>query len=126
MTDYCLMKMADRPAYVIGSIVKETENHLVVYYPVVLSLYNTPDGMEVITSKYLPFSETDEVMFMKSSIHAVTRPKQSFINHYLKFIKEWRDEGGEKDLENRILGIVSESNEDELDDEEPEQGTTIH
>lgn len=126
---YILLKMADRPAYLIGQIMEENRDEVVLYYPVMISVYTDDHGMQVVTSKYMPFAKDDLVSIVKTSIHGVASPKEKLIDSYKKFIKEWRDEGVEKILEARILGErdpVPEHAVTTLDEAPPVEGEMIH
>ena len=101
---YVLLKMADRSAFVIGQVIEESRDEVVLYYPVQVTVYNDHEGMNIITSKYLPFAEGDLVSIVKTSIHSVAAPKQSLIAKYIEFKERWRTKGIENQLEDAILG----------------------
>lgn len=126
---YVLLKMADRPAYLMGQLMEEGRDDVVLYYPTIITVYNDEDGMQVITSKYLPFALDDMVSIVKTSIHAIATPKQTLIQHYLNFVKRWRDEGLERILEARMIGArdpVIAPQDMSLNDEPPAEGDVKH
>lgn len=127
---YILLKMAHQPSYLIGELISESHYDVVLYYPVTISCFYDDQGMQVITSKYLPFAMDDEVSIVKSAIHAVATPKKRLVENYLNFVTRWRDGGLEKVLEARIVGDEEppiESKDDRvLTDEPPEPGQRKH
>ena len=126
---YVLLKMADRPAYLMGQLMEEGRDDVVLYYPVLVTVYNDEEGMSVVSSKYLPFAKDDLVSIVKTSIHAIATPKQKFIQHYLEFIKRWRDEGLERLLEARMLGErdpVIAPRDKTLNEDPPAEGEMKH
>jgi len=126
---YVMMKMADRPAYLIGRIMEESDSEVVLYYPVIIAVYVDEQGMQVITSKYMPFAKDDLVSIVKTSIHGIASPNDKLINAYKTFMKNYRDSGQEKVLEARILGErepIPELAIPTLDEEPPMEDEMIH
>jgi hypothetical protein len=122
---YILLRMTDRPSYLIAELVEEGRDDVVLYYPAVVSVYSDEEGMQIITSKYLPFAVNDLVSIVKTSIDAIATPKETMIKFYLEFVKRWRDGGLEKILESRIIGEKQEE-EHVLSTEKPRFFDTVH
>lgn len=123
---YVLLKMADRPAYLIGQLMEESRDEVVLYYPTLVTVYNDEGGMQVVTSKYLPFAAGDLVAIVKTSIHAIATPKETLIKYYLEFVKRWQGEGFERLLESRILGVEEPASTSTLTNDVPHEGDKIH
>lgn len=126
---FILIKMADRPAYLIAQLLSENHSEVTLYYPVLITIYHDDDGMQIVSSKYLPFAKDDLVAIVKTSIHAISTPKDKLIKFYLEFVKRWREEGLEKILEARILGErdpVPEQSIQTLSPEPPAKDEAIH
>ncbi len=101
---YILLKVSDRSAFLIGQLLEETENEVVVHFPVVMAIgLDDNDELNVTASKWFPFCVDDVVQIPKETIVAVASPKQNVIDHYQRFMAE-TPEVQDDSLENAVLG----------------------
>lgn len=101
---YILLKVSDRSAFLIGQLLEETENEVVVHFPVVMAIgLDDNDELNVTASKWFPFCVDDVVQIPKETIVAVASPKQNVIDHYQRFMAE-TPEVQDDTLENEVLG----------------------
>lgn len=101
---FILLKIGDRSAFLVGKLVEESENDIVLHFPVIMTIgLDENEDIEINTSKWFPFCASDIVQIPKEAIVAIASPKQNIINHYLKFIAE--NPGiCDESLENEAIG----------------------
>lgn len=105
MAAFILVKLNDDDSFIIGELHNETEDDVVLKYPVVVRLRTTVNQTtNVTTSKLMPFSENNIVALKKSSIIAFTKPNERIIKYYLRFMENFRKILDE-DLENDICSL---------------------
>lgn len=121
---YVMLKFNDRPAYVIGRVLEETKSEVLLHWPMMLGIYHGDQGMEVYSQKYMPFAKSDLVSIVKTSLHAISTPKNEFIAYYLKFKERWTGKL-ETQLEHDALGIKPKEKEVVIDEDVPE-GAVFH
>jgi len=129
MAAFILVKLSDDDSFIIGELHNESEDDVVMKYPVVVRLRTTVNQTtNVTTSKLMPFSENNIVALKKSSIIAFSKPNERIIKYYLKFLEKFQillDE----DLEKDICGLQDDYNDSplsiEIDDEEDGEGLTM-
>lgn len=129
MAAFILVKLSDDDSFIIGELHNETDDDVVMKYPVVVRLKTTINQTtNVTTSKLMPFSENNIVALKKSSIVAFSKPNERIIKYYLKFLDKFQillDE----DLEKDICGLQDDYNDSplsiEIDDEEDGEGLTM-
>lgn len=86
---YILLKVSDRSAFLVGQLLEETDNEVVVHFPVVMTIgLNEEDELNINASKWFPFCVDDVVQIPKETIVAVASPKQNVIDYYQKFMAE--------------------------------------
>lgn len=129
MAAFILVKLSDDDSFIIGELHNETEDDVVMKYPVVVRLRTTINQTtNVTTSKLMPFSENNIVALKKSSIVSFSKPNERIIKYYLKFLEQFQRILDE-DLENDICGLQDEYNNSplgvEIDDEDDIEGLTI-
>lgn len=108
MAAFILVKLSDDDSFVIGELHNETEDDVVMKYPVVVRLKTTVNQTtNVTTSKLMPFSENNIVALKKTSIIAFSKPNEKIIKYYLRFMENFRKVLDE-DLENDICGLQDE------------------
>ena len=117
---FMLMKLSDSDNFIVGKLVKETDNEIIISYPISIRL--TPNAMgttSVSTTKMMPFSKNNLVAIMKPKIVAMSKPNEKIIGYYNNFVEKYGKLYDEL-LEDDILGIKLKEDElpnDELDDE---------
>jgi hypothetical protein len=117
---FMLMKLSDSDNFIVGKLVKETDNEIIISYPISIRL--TPNAMgttSVSTTKMMPFSKNNLVAIMKPKIVAMSKPNEKIIGYYNNFVEKYGKLYDEL-LEDDILGIKLKEEElpnDELDDE---------
>jgi hypothetical protein len=124
MAAFILVKLSDDDSFIIGELHNETEDDVVMKYPVVVRLRTTVNQTtNVTTSKLMPFSENNIVALKKTSIIAFSKPNEKIIKYYLKFMDNFRKILDE-DLENDICGIQDEYG-DSLDYEDEDEADSV-
>lgn len=117
---FMLMKLSDSDNFIIGKLVDENTDTIIVEYPISIRL--TPNAMgttSVSTTKMMPFSMNNKVAIMKPKIVAMSKPNEKIIGYYNNFVEKYGKLYDEL-LEDDILGIKLKEDElpnDELDDE---------
>lgn len=117
---FMLMKLSDSDNFIVGKLVKETDNEIIISYPISIRL--SPNAMgttSVSTTKMMPFSKNNLVAIMKPKIVAMSKPNEKIIGYYNNFVEKYGKLYDEL-LEDDILGIKLKEEElpnDELDDE---------
>lgn len=115
MAAFILIKLGDDDSFIIGEMHKETDDEIVLKYPIVIRLKTTvSQTTNVTTSKLMPFSENNIVGLKKSAIVGFTKPNERIIKYYLKFLERFQkllDENLEKD----ICGLQEDYNDSSLD-----------
>lgn len=128
MAAFILVKLSDDDSFVIGELHNETEDDVVMKYPVVVRLRTTVNQTtNVTTSKLMPFSENNIVAMKKSSIVAFSKPNERIIKYYLRFLERFQKILDE-DLENDICGLqegYSDPLDEEIDDDMDDEGITM-
>ena len=125
MAAFILVKLSDDDSFVIGELHNETEDDVVLKYPVVVRLKTTVNQTtNVTTSKLMPFSENNIVALKKTAIVGFSKPNERIIKYYLKFLENFQSML-DNDLENDICGLqdgYSDPLDYEMDDEEEDMG----
>ena len=125
MAAFILVKLSDDDSFIIGELHNETEDDVVMKYPVVIRLKTTINQTtNVTTSKLMPFSENNIVALKKNTIIAFSKPNERIIKYYLKFLERFQKILDE-DLENDICGLqdgYSNPLDIEIDDEDEDAG----
>ena len=125
MAAFILVKLSDDDSFVIGELHNETEDDVVLKYPVVVRLRTTVNQTtNVTTSKLMPFSENNIVALKKTAIVGFSKPNERIIKYYLKFLENFQTML-DNDLENDICGLqdgYSNPLDYEIDDEEEDMG----
>lgn len=130
------MKLSDSDVFVVGEIKTESENEIIVSYPIIIRMMPNSSGTtSVATSKMMPFSKNNMVAIMKSKIVAMSKPNDKIIEYYKDFINTYGKVFDDV-LEDDILGIHREdTNETTRDDTEednvvvlrrPTSNTSMH
>ncbi|MDC3266336.1 hypothetical protein OAU13_00255 [bacterium] len=123
MAAFILVKLSDDDSFVVGELHNETDEEVVLKYPIAVKLKTTINQTtNVSTSKLMPFSENNIVALRKQSIVGFTKPNERIIKYYLRFLNNFQKLLDE-DLENDILGLqdsYSDPLDIELDDEDIE------
>lgn len=124
MAAFILVKLSDDDSFVIGELHNETEDDVVMKYPVTIRLRTTVNQTtNVTTSKLMPFSENNIVALKKTAIVGFSKPNEKIIKYYLKFLERFQKVLDE-DLENDICGLQDDYNDSpigiEMDDEDEE------
>lgn len=118
MAAFILVKLSDDDSFVIGELHNETDEDVVLKYPVVVRLRTTVNQTtNVSTSKLMPFSENNIVALKKTAIVGVSKPNERIIKYYLRFLERFQKILDE-DLENDICGLQDDYNEHSLDYED--------
>jgi len=122
MAAFILVKLSDDDSFIIGELHNESEDDVVMKYPVVIRLKTTINQTtNVTTSKLMPFSENNIVALKKTSIIAFSKPNERIIKYYLTFMERFQRILDE-DLEKDICGLQDEYSDSplgvEIDDEE--------
>lgn len=122
MAAFILVKLSDDDAFVVGELHNETDEEVVLKYPIVMRLRTTiQQTTNVSTSKMMPFSENNIVALRKQSIVGFTKPNEKIIKYYLRFLNTFQKILDE-DLENDILGLQDDYGDSplgiEIDDED--------
>lgn len=129
MAAFILVKLSDDDSFVIGELHNETEDDVVMKYPVVVRLKTTINQTtNVTTSKLMPFSENNIVALKKSAIVGFSKPNERIIKYYLRFLENFQKILDE-DLENDIVGLQEGYNDNQLDieiDDNDEEDLTIN
>lgn len=108
MAAFILFKMSDDDSFIIGELHNETEEELVLNYPIVLRLRATPQRTtNVSTSKLMPFSMNNLVSIRKRNIHSVTKPNERLIKYYIKFMDLYKN-ALDNILEEEIVNLQDE------------------
>jgi hypothetical protein len=124
MAAFILVKLSDDDSFVVGELRNETEDEVILVYPIVMKLRTTINQTtNVSTSKMMPFSENNIVALRKQSIVGFSKPNEKIIKYYLRFIENFQKILDE-DLENDILGL-QEGFSDPLDFEEDDEEFTV-
>ena len=125
MAAFILVKLSDDDSFIIGELHNETEDDVVLKYPVVIRLRTTVNQTtNVTTSKLMPFSENNIVALKKTAIVGFSKPNERIIKYYLKFLENFQSML-DNDLENDICGLqdgYSDPLDYEIDDEEEDVG----
>ena len=125
MAAFILVKLSDDDSFVIGELHNETEDDVVLKYPVVVRLRTTVNQTtNVTTSKLMPFSENNIVALKKTAIVGFSKPNERIIKYYLKFLENFQTML-DNDLENDICGLqdgYSDPLDYEMDDEDEDMG----
>lgn len=125
MAAFILVKLSDDDSFIIGELHNETEDDVVMKYPVVIRLKTTINQTtNVTTSKLMPFSENNIVALKKNVIVAFSKPNERIIKYYLRFLDKFQKILDE-DLENDICGLqegYSDPLDIEMDDEDEDTG----
>ena len=125
MAAFILVKLSDDDSFIIGELHNETEDDVVMKYPVVIRLKTTIDQTtNVTTSKLMPFSENNIVALKKNTIIAFSKPNERIIKYYLRFLDRFQKVLDE-DLENDICGLQDGYGNPlgiEIDDEDEDVG----
>ena len=80
MAAFILIKLSDDDSFIIGEMHNETEEDIVLKYPIVIRLRTTVNQTtNVTTSKFLPFSENNIVALKKSALIGFTKPNEKII-----------------------------------------------
>jgi len=129
MAAFILVKLGDDDSFVIGEMHNETEDDVVLKYPVIIRLKTTINQTtNVTTSKLMPFSENNIVALKKSAIVGFSKPNERIIKYYLKFMERFQKILDE-DLERDICGLQDDYNDSsldyEIDDEDDTDGVTV-
>lgn len=129
MAAFILVKLSDDDSFIIGEMHNETEDDVVLKYPVVIRLKTTINQTtNVTTSKLMPFSENNIVALKKSAIVGFTKPNERIIKYYLKFMERFQKILDE-DLERDICGLQEDYNDSpldyEIDDEDDSDSVTV-
>lgn len=117
---FMLIKLSDSDNFIVGKLVKETDNEIIISYPISIRL--APNAMgttSVSTTKMMPFSKNNLVAIMKPKIVAMSKPNEKIIGYYTNFVEKYGKIYDEL-LEDDILGLKAKEGElpdDELDDE---------
>ena len=117
---FMLIKLSDSDNFIVGKLVKETDNEIIISYPISIRL--APNAMgttSVSTTKMMPFSKNNLVAIMKPKIVAMSKPNEKIIGYYTNFVEKYGKIYDEL-LEDDILGLKAQEGElpnDELDDE---------
>ena len=117
---FMLMKLSDSDNFIIGKLVDENTDTVIVEYPISIRL--TPNAMgttSVSTTKMMPFSMNNKVLILKPKIMAMSKPNEKIIGYYTNFVEKYGKLYDEL-LEDDILGLKAKEGElpdDELDDE---------
>ncbi len=115
MAAFILVKLSDEDSFIIGELHNETDDNVVMKYPVVVRLKTTINQTtNVTTSKLMSFSENNIVALKKSSIVAFSKPNERIIKYYLKFMERFQTILDE-DLERDICGLQDDYNDSPLD-----------
>jgi hypothetical protein len=86
---YIMFKLAAGSPFIIAEVLHESAAVLKTRMPLVFTFNVDDEGfMNVNASRFMPFAEGDEVMFEKTAVYALCRPKQSLVAYYIK----WRNE----------------------------------
>ena len=129
MAAFILVKLGDEDSFVIGEMHNETEDDVVLKYPVIIRLKTTINQTtNVTTSKLMPFSENNIVALKKSAIVGFSKPNERIIKYYLKFMERFQKILDE-DLERDICGLQDDYNDSsldyEIDDEDDSDSITV-
>lgn len=129
MAAFILVKLGDEDSFVIGEMHNETEDDVVLKYPVIIRLKTTINQTtNVTTSKLMPFSENNIVALKKSAIVGFSKPNERIIKYYLKFMERFQKILDE-DLERDICGLQDDYNDSsldyEIDDEDDSDSVTV-
>lgn len=129
MAAFILVKLGDEDSFVIGEMHNETEDDVVLKYPVIIRLKTTVNQTtNVTTSKLMPFSENNIVALKKSAIVGFSKPNERIIKYYLKFMERFQKILDE-DLERDICGLQDDYNDSsldyEIDDEDDSDSVTV-
>lgn len=114
MTDdnskYVMMKLSERSPIIIGRLLGETITDVVLHHPIIMTMVHAEDHtMEIIASKYFPFSEENVVSMSKMAIVAYTSPSQQLIQFYVDFMEKYKGPISAK-IEQEVLEMASEQN----------------
>lgn len=103
--NFILLKTDSLDNYIITEVLEETEDQILVNYPVVIRLISDFNSgtVGVQTSKVMPFSINNVVAYSKESIVAMSKPSEVIVKHYLNFIEK-HSQAFDTILENELLG----------------------
>lgn len=88
-TSFVMFKVGDRSSFIVSELLEETDNEVILASPVVMVLnYDDEGSLQVIPSKWMPFTADDVVQVPKERLVAIARPTRKIIDHYRAFIKE--------------------------------------
>lgn len=129
MAAFILVKLGDEDSFVIGELHNETEEDVVLKYPLIIRLKTTTNQTtNVTTSKLMPFSDNNIVALKKSAIVGFSKPNERIIKYYLKFLERFQNILDEE-LEKDICGLQDDYNDSplgmEIDDEDEAEGLVI-
>lgn len=129
MAAFILVKLSDDDSFIIGELHNETDDEVVMKYPIVVKLRTTVhQTTNVTTSKLMPFSENNIVALKKSAIVGFSKPNERIIKYYLGFLDKFQKVLDE-DLEKDICGLQDDYSDSplsvELDDEEELDGVGV-
>lgn len=130
MAAFILIKMSDDDSFIIGELHNETEEELILNYPIVIRLKSTPQRTtNVSTSKLMPFSMNNLVSIRKRNIHSVTKPNERLIKYYINFMNLYKN-ALDNILEEEIVNLQDEYDANLADEAEQfieqQEATTDH
>lgn len=113
---FVMVKPNERPIFVVGELLRETQDALIVRYPILIGLMADDNNQPYVsTAKFFPFSEDNIVTLMKNQFMGVSSPKPNIIEYYHKFKAKY----GvmlETEMETRLLASL-DADEAKDDDE---------
>ena len=114
---FILMKLSDSDNFIIGKLVNETDNEIIIAYPISIRLApNVMGTTSVSTTKMMPFSKNNLVAVMKPKIVAMSKPNEKIIGYYTEFVEKYGKIYDEL-LEDDILGLKAQEGELPEDEE---------
>lgn len=119
---YLMFKLAGGSPFIVTEVIGETEHELKTKFPLVFTFHDAGDNeVFVNASKFMPFAESDEVVFDKRNVYALATPKQNLLQFYIN----WRNDVP-KDAYEKVEAMMLESAIDPtLEDSEPDSGTGV-
>lgn len=121
MAAFILIKLGDDDSFVIGELHNESEEDVVLKYPIVIRLKTTADyTTSVSSSKLMPFSENNIVALKKSAIVGFSKPNEKIIKFYLRFLDKFK-QLLDNELEDDICGLQDELEGEELHTDDEDQ-----
>jgi hypothetical protein len=110
---FLLFKLASGSSFMIAEILEEDLHVLKVRLPLVFSFQDAGDGeVFVIATKFMHFAQGDIVAIDKRHFVAISSPKQSLIDHYVK----WRQARKPQDFEELERTMLRAAHDPSLDD----------